>query len=62
MPIYTVEVQELWIRSVTIEADNPDLACELVHKGTGDIIRESLDLGYSTHPDTWMVREDNEQT
>ena len=67
MPKYIVEVKELWIQEVMIEAADEQEAAEKVANGEGDFVgladgekipeRKGFEFQYSLDCDVWDVRK-----
>ena len=53
---YRVIVQEVWTRTVKIEADSPEQALSLVDDGDGERLDDTLHYSYTLDPEFgWQV-------
>ncbi len=55
---YKVEVQEVYIQTVEIEADSPEEAISKVADNDEGVETNDPQYSYTLEPDTWKVEED----
>ncbi len=57
VPRYVVDVREVWVVRVTVDADTPEQAMDLVEKGGGEW--GESEYSHTLDRSRWTVREGN---
>lgn len=55
---YYVDVREIHIQTVEIEADSPEQAITRVAEGDGSYLDGRLEYSHTLPPDTWTVTQE----
>lgn len=50
---YRIQVREVWIQGIEVEASNLQEAIEKIKDGDGDIDENDFEYSHTLDPDTW---------
>lgn len=57
MPKYYVDMREVWIQTVVVEAESREDAIAAAAEGEGEPVDGAFEYSYSLDPDDWNVEE-----
>lgn len=57
MPLFWVDVAEVWERSIKVEAESAEAARAKVARWDTEPIEETTEFSHSMAPETWGVQE-----
>lgn len=58
MKRYLVIKREVWVQSVSVEAESEQDAIQKVRRGNGDVVNDTLEYSHDMSENNWTAEED----